>query len=581
VSRAAAVAALGLLAASVAAWGVDVRARRDGEEFAKRYELAARRPEALASARLEPSADQAAAVLASTAVEDETGAVKWNGLTEGEREAWMRSLEKRDELLGAARSLALGAAAARPGWAPHRELAARLTFLEERRKGFPGPAERWLAPLRAAGKEAPSAAGAAFLAAAMLESWPSLSPAERLELPRALEGALADPAGVARLLPAAVAALGAGEAARLVPEEPRLLKALAGERARAGDLAGAEAAWKRYDAAERKARAEDLAAIERRARMKDLDGVRRLCRAWASRHPAREDDGEAGRRQAARVLELWPADVEGDFRRDGRGELVRYFLEGREAFVSGEALRRAVTALREVPEVVVARAALLAGDRYAWERLLEGSETAGTLEWTPFHVDLARAELAAGRLREARAALGRIATAARTECAVLLARREVARAERRAGAAPGDDEAEIAAALSRTRWQLAEVHALSPRGAVPVCVDPEEDAKGALKVRLAVEGPALLAWGWNDGVSAKGLVTGEAEVEAPLAGLQGRAFFSTRVLAGGAPRLVSAAMEEEGPSSWRLQAVAASEAPTTQASVAGMAGMERLNSTKP
>ena len=71
--RAAALAALALLAASVAAWGVDRRARREGEEFARRYELPARRPEALASARLQPSADHAAAVLASTAVEDETG----------------------------------------------------------------------------------------------------------------------------------------------------------------------------------------------------------------------------------------------------------------------------------------------------------------------------------------------------------------------------------------------------------------------------------------------------------------------------------------------------------------------------
>ena len=573
--------AVALLVASVGTYFVGRWGRRAGEEFAAKYELALRRPEALASARLEPSADQAAAALAYTAVEDETGAVRWTGLTDEAKDAWMRSLEKRGELLAAARDLALEAAAARPGWPAHRLLAAKLEYLAERRAGDRGDVARWLVPMRAALNEAPAAGEWAFLAGAMLESWPRLSGEERAGLPSVLKEAFRDPAMVARALPAAVAALGSEEAAKLVPEEPRLLRAMAEQRAADGDLAGAAAAWKRYDAVEKTARTEDLAALEVRARRGDLDGVRRGCREWVARHGVREADTEEGRREAARVLELWPSDVEGAWRRDPRGELVRYFLDGREKAVAGEALARAVSALQDVPEAVRARVAVLAGDHYAWERILERSEAAGTLEWTGFHVDLARAELAAGKPEAARAALARIATAARTECSVLLARREVTRAERRAGLTPGDDETELAVAITRTREQLTAVTELSRRGALPVCVDPEEDATAVLRLRLRAGEPVLLSWGWNDGRAGRGLAEAEVELFAPLAGLQGRAFLSTRALAGKAPELISAAIEPSATSSWRLQTVAASEAPETHASVAGMAGRERLNSTKP
>ncbi len=570
-----------LLVASVGTYVVGRRARAAGEEFAAAYEVGVRRPEALAAARLEASADLAEGVLAFTAVEDETGAVPWTGLSDEAREAWLRSLARRGELLAAARDLALKAAASRPAWPAHRLLAAKLEFLVQRREGGTGDVTRWLVPMRAAVKQAPTPEAWAFLVGAMLESWPRLGAADRAGLPGALKEAFRDPSMVKQAFPMAVAALGGEEAAKLVPNEPKLLRAVAEQRAEAADLAGAAAAWKRYDAAESAARAEDLASLENRARMGDLDGVRLGCRGWVARHGIREVDTAEGRREVARVLELWPGDVEGDWRRDARGELVRYFLDGREASVEGEALVRAVAALEGVPDPVRARVAVLAGDRYAWERLIENSETAGTLEWTPFYVDLARAELAAGKPEAARAAVSRISAAARTECAVLLLRRDVARAERRAGGTAGDEEAELAAEIARTRGQLSAVRELSPRGALPVCVDPEEDAKGALVVRFSAAEPALVSWGWNDGRAAKGLAEGDVEIVAPLAGLQGRAFFSARALAGAAPTFVSAAIEPTASSAWRLQPVAASAPPATQASVAGMAGREKLNSTKP
>ena len=388
--------------------------------------------------------------------------------------------------------------------------------------------------------------------------------ADRLLMPEALREAFRDPAMVPRAFPVAVEALGREAALALVPDEPGVLKAVARQRAGAGDVAGAAEAWTRQAEAERRERAEELADLESRARMNDLDGVRRGCRGWVARHGAREMDTEDGRRQAARVLELWPSDVEGEWRNDPRGDLVRFFLDGRQTAVKGEALARAVAALLDVPESVRGRVAVLAGLRYEWERLLESTETAGTLDWTSFHVELARAELAEGKPDAARKALLRMSAAARTECSVLLVRREVTRAERRAGLAPGDKETELAAELARSRARVGEVTELSAGGELPVCVDPEEDAGGVLVVRVRAAEPTLVAWGWNGGQATQALATGEVELEAPLAGLQGRAFFTLKVLAGVTPvfdsaRMVAAPVSSASASSaWRLQAVAPS-----------------------
>lgn len=586
-----AAAALLLLVLSGATYARARQARAASEAFAKEWEVELRRPEAAEAARRQPTADFAAGLLASTAVDDETGGVRWDGLSEAAKASWLRSLERRDALVAAARDLALAAAAARPAWPGHALLAAKLEFLAQRRaaaRGEATDAARWLGPMRRAVKRAPSPDAWAFLSGAMLESQDRLGAPLRLALPEALAEAFRDPAMVARAFPAAARALGTAEAMALVPDEPRALRAVATERSEAGDLAAAAEAWRRHESAERGARAEELEALEERARMGDLDGVRRGCRLFAGRFRPADADTPEGRRQSARVLELWPADATGDWRRDPRAELVRFFLDGRAGAVQGEALAKAVSQLRDVPEAVRARAALHAGRRYDWERLLESSDATRTLEWTPFHVELALAEAEAGRPDAARAALARMAPAARTECGALLARREVLRAERAAGLNGGDDEAEIAAGLAAARGAAGAAREPAAGGAVTLCVDPEADAGKALEVRVRAERPAVVAWGWNGGRSAQGLVSGEAILVAPLDGLQGRAFFSVRVLSGEAPSFAEAREAPRGmgtaassASSWRLQAVAASEAPQTAASVAGMAGSERLNSTKP
>ncbi|MBP7676257.1 MAG: hypothetical protein KBB14_08045, partial [Thermoanaerobaculia bacterium] len=118
-----------LLALSGATYARARQARAASEAFAKEWEVELRRPEAAEAARRQPTADFAAGLLASTAVDDETGGVRWDGLSEAAKASWLRSLERRDALVAAARDLALAAAAARPAWPGHALLAAKLEFL--------------------------------------------------------------------------------------------------------------------------------------------------------------------------------------------------------------------------------------------------------------------------------------------------------------------------------------------------------------------------------------------------------------------------------------------------------------------
>jgi hypothetical protein len=303
--------------------------------------------------------------------------------------------------------------------------------------------------------------------------------------------------------------------------------------------------------------------------MGDEDGLRAGCRAFVGAHPPRELDGAEGRRQAARILALWPQDRPGPWRADGRAELLRYFLDGRSEGVDRAAVARAAEALVGVPETDRARLALLSGDRYGWEQAVRESKTVGSLEWTAFFAELARAELAAGRMEKAADALGLIAPPAQGECAVLLARRAYAEA---AGDAADAEEAGRLLAAVREAWVGPD--AWSTAWSLPLCVDAESD-KGAdrgaeLRITLAAAAPALLAWEVNGGRRGTFVVGPEgASLGVPLDGLQGVAVVSLPILAGPRPAIVSASRR------------AATAAPATSARVADVAGMERLNSTSP
>lgn len=541
--------------------------------FAREWGFDVRKPGHVEQVSLEPSANMAAGVMAEAAVGDEIGSVRWSGLDAREREAWMDSLARRGEMLNAAHALALSAMAANPGFAFHAYRVGQLAYLSARRRGSEAlKAERgkWLLPLRRTTQLAPGFDGGwGFLGAALVETWPLLSKDERVEGRGVLKRAFLDPEFARGAFVPASVELGVAAAMALVPDVPGPLAAAQGQMAGAEDVEAAAALRARWEQAEAKARAADLAKLEERARMGDEDGLRAGCRTFVSAHPPRELDGPEGRKQAARVLELWPHDGPGRWRGDGRADLLRYFLDGRSEGVSREAVARAADVLLDVPETDRARLALLAGNRYGWERVVSESKTVGSLEWTTFFVELARAELAAGRVAVAAAALGQVAPPARGECAVLLARRAWAEAAGETEAAKDLDRD-----LARVREAWTGPEAWSASWSLPLCVDAKADEgadRGAeLRIRFAAAAPSLLAWEVNGGRRGTLVVGPEgASLGIPLEGLQGVAVVSLPLLAGPRPALVSASRQ------------AATAAPATSARVAEVAGIERLNSTSP
>lgn len=537
--------------------------------FAHEWGFDVRRPAQVAQVALEPSVDVAAGFLADAAVADEIFPVKWKELGIEEREAWLDAVGRRGEMLEAAHRLALSALAANPGLAFHYWRTGQLGYLVARRGGaeaLKSGIGRWHAPLRIATRLAPGLElGWGFLSAALLETWPLLPEETKRDGREVLARAFLDPEFARRaFLPVSVE-LGREAAMSLVPDVPGPLAAAQRAVTAAGDVAAAAALQERWEKAESELRRADLAHLERRARMGDEDGLRAGCRAFVAKHPLRKLNGGERETIAARMLALWPHDRAGRWRGDGRAELLRLLLDARHEGVEAEAVSRAASALLEVPEPERARLALLAGNRYGWESIVRESKTVGSLEWTTFFAELARAELRGGRAEAAKEALGRIAPRARGECAVLLARREEARASGDAGAL-----AEVEAELAQARAASTGPEAWSSAWSLPLCVDPEVDAEATLSVGIISAAPALLALEVNGGRRETFVVEpGEATLSVPLEGLQGVAVVSIPLLAGPRPALVSASRQ------------AAAAAPETSASVAAVAGSERLKSTSP
>ena len=440
------------------------------------------------------------------------------------------AVRAREEEIAAARDLVLDAATTRPGWAYHRFLLGRLVGAGESARGPSAPAipDTWATPLRLAAVGAPGADEIwSALGQTYLDNWQKLSSSQRSEAIPVLRRALQDPRFVSARFLALSAAVGRDEAMGLLPENPDLLRAAADSFSLQGDLTAVAALLGRLDAAQRKARARDLARIEGRFRARDQNGLRTACADWAADHPPPELDDPAGRTQAARVLELWPTDRGGPWEGDPRADLVRFFLEGRESAVSAETLSRTLAVLSDVPDHVAARVKLRAGDIEGAEELAGRPQNQGAPEWTLYYADLARLLLKQGHSREARGALDRLALAARDDCDALLARRDVARAL--------GDQVE----LSMVGQRLAALRS-SPRrqdsllGGVTlsICVDPEQVGSPDLDLKLASKGPAIVRYGWGVGREGMIFVQNEGVVSVPLAGLSGWRDLTVQSVAG-------------------------------------------------
>ena len=111
-------ASLLLAAAALITFGLDLAERSRVERFVAVTGLEARRPLDVASLRMEPAADLAAAAAVEVAIQNSdapaTGAQPW---------------------LGAARSLVLSALRERPGWPLHLHVLAQLAYREGRIAG--------------------------------------------------------------------------------------------------------------------------------------------------------------------------------------------------------------------------------------------------------------------------------------------------------------------------------------------------------------------------------------------------------------------------------------------------------------
>lgn len=554
--------------AAVAVYAHDRADRKPLRAYEERYGFAVRRPAWVETARLAPSADIGVDALASVTLGDALDPRGWGAFSLDERQAWLAYLAHQDEALADAQALLLASARTRPGWAYHRFLLGQLAYAAVRRSAEPAASpERWIVPLRRAEEAAPGeTAIAPFLGGALLESWPNLTSPVREEAPAVLKRAFRDDTFVRRALPLATATLGEERAVALLPDEPDVLRTSRDALARAGSLETAARLDARWESAERRARARDLEQIRERAARRDPDALKAYCADFVRKHPPQALDGPLERRQLAEVLSLWPTEDAGKWRGDLRGDAVRFFLDGHLADVAPAVLAGTLAVLGEVPAPARALGLLLSRHEPDFQALLERSEAKGSLGFTPVFLEWARLEARAGRVEEARTALGFVAARATGECEALLARRDVARLTGDGEELRKVDSALLAAAPDE--WSAGK-----GATALPLCIDPERRARSRITLTVRAPAPALLVWGFRN--ARRGIFLhpgGEASFDVPLAGEQGLVPLTIQSAAGAPVELARASIDARP---------AAQPAPTVAASVTATAGSERLKSTTP
>lgn len=479
---------------------------------------------------LDGSADGATAVAVAMALDDARGQAPPPELDPESRGLWAESARSVGEELDLARELVLDAAGRRPGRAQHRFLLGQAVHAAQGRTRSPAvDIRQWIVPFLLAGSAAPGLDPVfSFLGSAYLDAWEHLPADARGDAISVWKRAFMDPGFVSQSVLSASAAIGRGQVLRLLPDEAAPLRAASGAYAREGDVATVAELRPRLDRALRKERDLGIAKIAQGSAAGDLEGARSACQDWLAKSPATEFDDARGRSQVARVLELWPNDVGGAWRTDPRGELIRFFLNRREKDVRPDALLRATEILTGVPDTVRAQVWLLAGDLAGAEEILRKSGNAGSLEWTPFLVKVARGKLARGEAKGARETLQGLSAAATEGCDVLLTRREIA-------AALGD-QAEIANNDDRLRWLRRDslpAEAWSASGSMSLCLDGGAAGR-KLSVAIEAERPAMVTFGWNGGRQGSILLPrGDGTLTVQLPALTGRQTFSVSSEAGG------------------------------------------------
>lgn len=526
-------AILPLLASAVAVlhYRADHERRAAGEAFITRFTIEERRPAIAERARNTQTFDAMNLELANAAVEDSLGVVNFRSLDDDERRRWIAAVAKFDDELLAARDLSLDAIAARPGWPAHQAALGRAEYVAQQRgvvdrnaQQRGNESDRWFRPLVRAAAGAPgNDAIATFLGGALLEQSGLLPPHAQRELAPRLARAFASPSFTRRAFLPAASIAGEANALALLPDEAASLEQAlnAVEREKLAGLA--QQLFPRWEQAERKARVADLAKLEERAARNDLDRLRRDAPSWLRVHPPSEFGDAASIAQVARVLDLVPQGVAGSWPGDPRAEAMRILMaDGGE---HGSVLLDTATSLDNLPEPLLARALVAAGDSSAASELQRESPSAGAFEWTAMLVDLAEAKRRAGRLEEATSAYLAIAPGARDECDVLLLRRRLAESGVRRVGTKEEIDAMLAASLPPEfgpAWW-------SPSHRLSLCVDrrqlaPEGGAApGRLQVTVTTDQQTLLDYGWDDvRLQTLALGSGAATFVVPLPTGEGR-----------------------------------------------------------
>lgn len=516
------------------AWREEAGARIPVESAIRRFELHERRPADVGALRLQPAADLRAAFFSHMTLLDVYSPVSLKGMSGEERRRWIRSLSSVDEQLSAALKLELDALSRRPGWAFHHAYAGEVAWAALRRDSLDAAAAwtaRWETPLLNGIDAAPgNSSFASFLAGAYIETWGGAKPSG--DTTAVFRSAMRSRAFVARNYGVVATIVGREEAMSLLPDDPGTLRVALAREKRDGDVATVAALRLRVDESERRARAASLERIRERKRLGDTWGRRAEALRWVSAHQLEDLDDATGRAQSAEVLALWPESHRGSWLKDPRGEIVRYFLSGRERAVDGSVLLATTSLLEDVPPPVAARVAALAGRTWDAEQLMRSSGTKGSFEWTPVVVELARAHAANGRPDLAAAVVDMAPGASLDECNMLLARREIEKGDARV-------EERLRGLTPRT----IPGEAWSATGALPLCVDPRRHGDSKVVVTLESPGVSLVSWGWDGGRVGSLLVEGRGELSVALSGIEGRHPLGIVTEAGPKVRIAGARIE--------------------------------------
>ncbi len=518
--RGALLAGLSLLlgACVVVLVGSDIAGRSRVDRFVAQAGLQRRRPLEVQSLQLEPAADLAAAAAVEVALQG-------TDASDPRPQPW----------LATARKLLLVALIDRPGWPFHTHVLARLADREARIEGAGADPRRWMTAWRAAASGAPrSEAIHSNWAQACLRQWPSLPPAWRAEALEAIRAGFRDPEFLAGHVGEAAAVLGDEATIRLLPDRAEALRAAAAAMANRS-LARATNLLESADRAEARDRRIALAGIEDLARRGERASLAEACRRFATAFPAERFDDAEGRRQTARLLELWPSEP-GPWSTDPRASLVRFFLDGREGFAAPEGLRRALSSLPDAPEPVRAAVLLLTGDRAAAEKLHAARVVDQTKpDWVGYELRAAREALRRNDPSAARQALGNLPSYEMESCEALLLQRDTALASNDRGAADAFERR-----IEGARVEPSAIEDWIRTGRLTLCLDPASSSS-LLVVRLRAAVPAVVAYGWDRGRDGTAVVAGERVLELPLGGRWGSRVFWFTPLVGGRVTPIDAA----------------------------------------